>query len=394
MSRTDVFIVAAEPSGDRLGAALAQSLIKFRPEIRLAGIGGPDMERAGLPSRMDIDGLAILGFVEGLKAYGHVLRKVRQATESIMNSNPEAVVLIDSWGFMMRVAKRLRRQGYAGRIVKYVAPQVWATRPGRARILASHVDHLLSTQTMDTPHFEPLDLPLTFVGNPVLDTDYGAGDAEAFRSRHELSAARPIVGLFPGSRPAEVDRVGPAILGALRTARAAIPALQPVCIVAEVVTTQVRALFAGEAVTLIDQTEFIDALSAMDAALACSGTVTTQLAAAGVPTVVLYRLSPLTFAIASRMFRPRFISLVNISADSAGAGSEAPLLQEFMQDDIDSDAPADALIELLENADLSKRLSDRLMQETRRMSAGPEHASDKAAKAVLSLIGQRLPIGT
>ncbi|MEM7728099.1 MAG: lipid-A-disaccharide synthase [Pseudomonadota bacterium] len=384
----DIFIVAAEPSGDQLGAALAGSLKKTRPDIRLSGIGGSRMAEAGLPSAMPTDGLAVLGFVEGLMAYPLVLSKVRQATDIILSRRPDCVVLIDSWGFMVRIAKRLKSKGYPGEIVKYVAPQVWATRPGRARILAQHVDHLLSTQPMDEPHFKAAGLPTTFVGNPVLDTDYRSGNAKAFAKTHSLGRDKPVLGLLPGSRRAEIERVGPALVKALGILEARFPDLQTVCVASDAVKDAVEKLFADRQVRMAEQSALIDALSVMDVALACSGTVTTQLAAAGVPSVVLYKLSPLTYAVASRIFRSDYVSLVNISADTHGDVAAIPLMPEFLQDDIMTDGPVEILANWLEHPDAAARLSDQLKRETRRMGAGSGSASDKAAAAILRLIGE------
>lgn len=382
----DVYIVAAEPSGDHLGADLARALEKHTRSIQMAAIGGPALGATGLQSRMDIEGLAILGFVEGLKAYPFVLRKVREATDLILEENPKSVVLIDSWGFMVRVAKALKAAGYTGQVIKFVAPQVWATRSGRAKVLARHIDHLLSTQSMDAPYFRAAGLPQTFVGNPVLDQDYRAGDADDFRHRHALDAHKPIVGFFFGSRPSEIDRVGPAILHALDQLKLSHANIQPVCVIADPVRARVDAMLASRELTRVNQSEFLDAIAAMDCSLACSGTVSTQLAAAGVPTVVIYRLSSVTYWLVSRIFKARFISLVNISADANNDRLDDPLMPEFVQEEIMTDGPTDALKQMLDNPVRSARLSSLLIEETRRMGAGSENASDRAAAAILSLI--------
>lgn len=386
VDRPDIFIVAAEPSGDQLGAGLAHALNRKNPNLKLSAIGGSALKETGLESRMDIDGLAILGFVEGLKAYGFVLKKVREATEIIMKTNPRSVVLIDSWGFMVRIAKALKARGYTGHIIKYVAPQVWAMRSGRGKILARYVDHLLSTQPMDAPFFEAAGLPQTFVGNPVLDTDYSAGDRLAFLSRHNLKSTAMTVGFFFGSRPSEIERVGPALILAHDRLSAEYPDLQALCVIADPVRHLVEPQLEGRDVHLIDQDELIDAMSVMDGAMACSGTITTQLAAAGVPTSVLYRLSPLTYFVASRLFKPPFFSLVNISAAASDPDLEDPLMPEFVQDDIMTDAPSQALIEIIGNPGMAEAVREALKHETRRMGAGSGSASDRAADAIMSIL--------
>ncbi|MGB6229632.1 MAG: lipid-A-disaccharide synthase [Litorimonas sp.] len=394
MTRPDVFLVSAEPSGDQLSISLIRSLRRKRSEVRLEAIGGTAIEAAGLSSQMSVDGLSVLGFVEGLKAYTHVLAKVREATDIILRSDPAMVVLIDSWGFMVRVAKRLKAKGYRGLIVKYVAPQVWAMRPGRAKVLARYVDHLLSIQPMDAPHFEAAMLPQTYVGNPVFDTDFTGGDGNAFRSRHGLDGTAPIIGFFFGSRPSEIDRVGPAIVATHQHLLTQWPDLQAVYVLADAVRDRSETLIDGVGAVRVGQDELLDALAALDGAVACSGTVTTQLASAGVPTVVLYELSPLTFFFASRLFVPRYISIVNIAADGPDHDLDAPLMPEFMQDEIHTAAPANALIEILKDEDSATGRRNALLTQTRRMGANVGSASDRAADAILTLLDQRAEIGT
>lgn len=386
MTRPDIFIVAAEPSGDHLGSELALSLQSIVPNIELAAIGGDAFAKAGLKTRMDTGGLAILGFVEGLKALPFVLRKVKEAVSIILEANPKSVVLIDSWGFMVRVAKALKKAGYKGLIVKYVAPQVWAMRSGRAKVLARYVDHLLSTQTMDEPYFRKAGLSQTFVGNPVLDQDYQSGNEADFLKRHDLDSSKLVIGFFFGSRRAEIERISHAILKASDLLQSWDSEIQPVYLVAEPVKSLVEPLLDSRSGVVASQSELIDAMSAMDGAVAVSGTITTQLAASGVPTVVLYSLSPLTYFLASRLFKPRFISLVNISHDQAGERVPPPLMPEFLQDEIMTEAPAKALLEIISNPEKSKAVREALVKETQRMGAGSEQASDRAAKTLLSLL--------
>ena len=191
-----LFITAAERSGDDLGAGLIISLKKLDPNIEFYGIGGPAMQDAGVHSDFDISPLAILGFTEALRAYPVVLKKVREAVAQIMSKKTDAVVLIDSWGFMLRVAKGLRKAGYKGEIIKYVAPQVWAMREGRAKVLAAAVDHLLTIHSFDAPYFERHGLPVHYVGNPVFDTDYSTGDGQGFRKQLGIDEGSSGFGCF------------------------------------------------------------------------------------------------------------------------------------------------------------------------------------------------------
>ncbi|GLQ20299.1 lipid-A-disaccharide synthase [Algimonas porphyrae] len=328
---------------------------------------------------MRVEGLAILGFVEGLTAYPFVLKKVQEAVAIIMAEDPRAVVLIDSWGLMVRIAKALKKQGYKGKIIKYVAPQVWAMRSGRAKVLARYIDHLLSTQPMDAPYFDAVGLPQSFVGNPVLDTDYGSGDAQAMRADLGIAPEETVIGLFPGSRPSEIERVAPAILAADDVLQSLTGGHRSICIVADNIRTEIDELLKGSQIMAVGQNRLLDVLPALSGAIACSGTITTQLAAAGVPTVVMYRLSPLTHAIAKRLMKPDHISLVNIAAGET-------LMPEYIQDAVDGPEPAKALFDMIRTDEQRVEIAKRLIQQTREMGAGGENASDKAARAVLDLL--------
>lgn len=378
----EIFIVATEPSGDQLGASLAKALKAEDDDLTISAIGGNSLRGAGFPSQMDINGLAVLGLAEGLRAYPHVLQKVREATALILTENPRAVVLIDSWGFMVRVAQRLKAQGYRGKVIKFVAPQVWAMRPGRAKILARHVDHLLSIWPMDQPYFEAADLPQTFVGHPILDMNYTVLDKSNARTALGFNANDRIIGLFPGSRPAEISRVAPAIFKADRDLQRLTGGHKSLCVVAEPVEKEVRSLLKDTPVTIVGQSDLLTALASLDGAIACSGTITTQLAAAGVPSVVLYRVSPITYWVGRRIFIPDYISMINIAA-------RQPLMPEFLQDEIDTDHPAKALWSILADDSTRQTRSRDLQAQAKAMKGDTKKpASQEAAQAIIRLMSE------
>ena len=181
-----IFLVAAESSGDALGADLARVLKERDPNLDLAGVGGPLMAKEGVPSQADISGLAILGFVDGLLAYARVKRAVTATVTAILKAKPDVVVLIDSWGFTLRVAHGVRAADPSIKLVKYIGPQVWATRPGRAKTLAAAVDHLICIHDFEAPFYAPFGLECTVCGHPALGR-YKPGDGPALRARQGLS---------------------------------------------------------------------------------------------------------------------------------------------------------------------------------------------------------------
>lgn len=378
-----LFILAAERSGDDLGAGLIRDLKRLNPSLKIHGIGGSRMAEQGVSSDFDISPLSILGFTEGLKAYPTILRLVKDATQRIQRSGAQTVVLIDSWGFTMRVAQRLRKAGFRGQLIKYVAPQVFAMREGRARILAQSYDHVMSIHSFDAPYFEQHGLPVTYVGNPVFDTNYRAGNGPALRRRLGISATDPVLALLFGSRPSEIARLADPFAATVDQLRRDIPNLKIISPVSDSVKDQVSEVAKNDPrlalVTLLSETDKLDIFAASNAALACSGTASSQLAAAGVPTVVAYKLSGLTYFIAKRLFKPDYISIVNIAADEL-------LMPEFIQGDVTAEVLSGPLKDYLTDPAEARAASKALIAQTDKMIGSDEPASLRAAKTVLGLI--------
>jgi len=380
-----VYLVAAEPSGDTLGAELMEALAaETGGAARFRAVGGTRMAARGAPSLFDIADLSVLGFVEGLAAYPRVVRRAEAAARDIVERVPDAVVLIDSWGFTLRVAQRVRRRAPGVKLVKYVGPQVWATRPGRARTLAAAVDRLLAIHPFDAPIFESAGLPTTFVGNPALWRGADAGDGPAFRARVGVDPGVTLLLVLFGSRGSELGLLFAPFEDAVRRLRAAHPELALAVPVARSVEAALRPRLAASNVlsdaAVVEEDARNDAFAAADAAIACSGTVTSELALAGVPTVVGYRLAPLTHVIARRLMRAPYASLVNIAAGEA-------LLPEFIQDACDGPRLAEAAARFLDDAGLRAERGRRLSETARLMKGEGEPPSRRAARAVLAEIG-------
>jgi lipid-A-disaccharide synthase len=230
---------------------------------------------------------------------------------------PDVAVLIDSWGFNLRVAHAIRRANPDVFLFKYVAPQVWATRPGRARTLARAVDHLLTIHTFDAPWFERAGLATTFVGNPVLARDLLAAAPELFRAAIGAEPGDPVLVIAPGSRRGEIARLLPPFADTARRLAADRPRLKIAVVAADAVAAEVAAKVAAwpiAATVAQDEPSRLSAMAAATVALACSGTVTTELAMLGTPMVVAYRLDPFTYPIASLLIRTPWITLLNVAA--------------------------------------------------------------------------------
>lgn len=378
-----VMLVAAEASGDDRGAGLMRALKqRLGGEVRFVGVGGERMRAEGLDSPFDIAELSVLGLVEGLKAYPRVLRRVRETAALARRERPDIAVLIDSWGFTLRVAKALRKFDAALPLVKYVGPQVWASRPGRAKTTAETFDHLLSIHAFDAPYFEAAGLPVTFVGNSALAVDFSKADPGRLRREIGAAADAPILLVLPGSRPGEIERVLPAFGDAVARLKAARPGLQVVVPAAETVADLVKARVATwpyAAHVVEGEGPKRDAMKAATVALACSGTVTTELALAGCAMVVGYRLAPLTYAILKRLIRTKYVTLFNIAAQDFVA-------PELIQDACNGEALAREVALRLDDPGLRARQVERQSEALAKMGRGGPDPNEAAASAVLKVL--------
>jgi lipid-A-disaccharide synthase len=383
-----VMLVACEASGDALGAGLARALKRrLGAGVALVGVGGPKMAAEGIASPFDIAGLAIVGLVEILWSAPRILKRIDETVRLAMTEKPDAVVLIDSWGFTIRVAERLQRLAPAMTRIKYVGPQVWAMRPGRAGSLARAVDHLLTIHSFDAPYFEAQGLPTTFVGNPVLTWDTSGADPQRLRRQIGAAADDPILLILPGSRPREIERMMPPFEAAATVLKAARPNLRLVIPAAGPVADQVKARVAAwphRADVIEGEAAKLDAMAAATAAIACSGTVTTELAMAGCPMVVAYRLDHLTHFIARFLIRTPYIALINIAAGTFVA-------PELVQQRCTGPDLAAAVAPLLD--DPARRAAQVAAQSAAldKMGRGGADQSERAADAVLAVLRRSSP---
>ena len=381
-----VMLVAAEASGDALGAGLARALkARLGDGVRFVGVGGSRMAAEGVDSPFDIASLSILGIFEAVAAYRTVVRRVADTAALAAREKPDVAVLIDSWGFTLRVAQALRKASPDLPLVKYVGPQVWATRPGRAKTLAASVDHLLSIHSFDAPWFEAEGLKTTFVGNPALAKDFSRADPARLRAAIGAGAGDDILLVLPGSRPAEIKLVMPVFEAAVKRLKAGRPTLHVVIPAAGTVLESVRAKVAGwpfRAHVIEDEQLKDDAFVAGTVALACSGTVTTELALAGAPMVVAYRIGAASYAILKLIFKSPWVTMFNIAAKDFVA-------PEFLQAECTPDRLAAAVAERLDDPALRARQTAAQNAALEVMGRGGPDPSEKAADTLLALLAER-----
>ena len=380
-----IMLIAAEASGDALGAGLAQALKqRLGAEVAFVGVGGPKMAAEGVASPFDIAELSILGWIEGLKAYGIVKRRVADTVAHAVAEKPDAVVLIDSWGFTIRVAKALKEALPGVPLIKYVGPQVWASRPGRAKTLAQSVDHLLALYAFDAPWFEREGLETTVVGSQALHVDMSAADPAAFRARRGIAPDADLLLVLPGSRPSEIKLMTPVYEGAVAQLKRANPALEVAVVTAGTVAEDVTGRIAAWPfrVHLVSEAEKYDAMKAATVALATSGTVSTELALAGAPMVIGYRFQPLSYAIMKPFFTGKYATLFNHAADEE-------ITRELIQKDATPEKVAAEVGRLLSDPEARRVQAERQTAALDLMGRNAPDPSSLAADAVLRVIATR-----
>ncbi|SHI44656.1 lipid-A-disaccharide synthase [Palleronia salina] len=306
-----VFLIAGEASGDRLGAALMAGLKALRPDVTFSGVGGALMQAEGMESLFPMDELSVMGLAEVLPKYPHLRRRMIQTADAVLDRRPDVLITIDSPDFCLRVAERVRRSARI-RTVHYVAPSVWAWRPGRAAKMAPHVDQVLALLPFEPPFMEAAGMRCDFVGHPVV-SEPSPDPADVSRLRDGTS---PLVLVLPGSRRSEVTRLMPIFGAALDDLRKAHPGMRLLLPATPNVADAVRDLSAGwQGLTILDAADTglkRAAFAAADVALAASGTVSLELARARTPMVIGYRMNWLSWQIMRRMVRIDTVTLVNL----------------------------------------------------------------------------------
>lgn len=318
-----IFLIAGEASGDRLGAALMAGLKELRPTVIFDGVGGPLMQAEGLQSRFDMTELSVMGLAEVLPKYRHLKRRIAQMADAVVDTQPDVLVTIDSPDFCLRVARLVKARARIA-TTHYVAPSVWAWRPGRAAKMAQVIDHVLALLPFEPPYMTAHGMTCDFVGHPVVhEPDATPQQVMEFRKGYGLGEA-PYLLVLPGSRRSEVDRLMPVFGAAAARFVEHHPGTRIVLPLASGVAAKVRDMAGDWAHTpvFIDPADDVDSVAKRAAffgaqlALAASGTVSLELAKARTPMVIAYRFQWLTWHIMRRMALIDTVTLVNLVSET------------------------------------------------------------------------------
>ena len=375
-----IYMVVGEHSGDVLGARLMIALKTIRPDLHFAGVGGPRMVAGGFDPLFPMHDLAVMGLMEILPRLRLLRRRLKEAEADITRLRPDLVVTIDSPGFALHLLRAITPLGLPR--IHYVAPQVWAWREGRVKSFPGLWERLLCLLPFEPAFFERHGVPALFVGHPVLESGAETGDAARFRTSHGLAPDAPVVVLMPGSRRTEVARLMPVFGRAMTLLAARVPGLVPVVPVAQTVAPKVTAAAASWPVRPIVVTEIADkhdAFAAAAAALTKSGTSTLELALAGVPMAVTYRVNPITAAIARRLIRVKHVAMVNLLAGHR-------VVPEMLQQDCTPEHLSQVVYDLLSDGTSAALQQAAFKGVMETLHTPGETPSQAAARAMLAMI--------
>lgn len=385
-----LFVIAGEPSGDRLGAALMAGIKALtQGPVEFHGIGGPLMQAEGLSTLFPMEELSVMGLTEILANYRRLSARVRDTAGAVLAMAPDALITIDIPEFSLRVADQVKARAPGLRTIHYVAPTVWAWRPGRAKKMARSIDHVLALLPFEPPYMQAHGMSCDFVGHPVV-TEPQATEAEiaAFRAKHGLEGGRVILAL-PGSRRAEIDRLMPVFGAALHQVRARHPDARILVPAAPAVAGLVVARSADwpKGTVIVDPratgadfaAEKRAAFATAHVALAASGTVSLELAATDTPMVIAYTMSWLSRKLIGALLRIDTVTLVNLVTDSR-------TIPEFLGENCRPDPIAEVLIHVMEDARARGDQRDAMALAMNRLGRGGEDPGLRAARSVLGYL--------
>ena len=376
--RLKIGIVAGEESGDQLGFKLMQALRARAPDVEFIGVGGKAMCAQGLRSLFEIGDISVMGFVPVIRRLPLLLRRISETAQALVAQKPDVLVIIDSPDFTHRVAKKVRKAAPSVPIIDYVSPTVWAWRPGRARKMRGYVDHLLALLPFEPQaHADLGGPPTTYVGHPLMERlgEYRPADGDDARD-----GKPPKLLILPGSRRSEISRLLPVFGDALQKVTAGVGEVEAVLPAVDRYADEIAAAVAKWPVRpaiLRGEAEKLAAFRSARAALAASGTVTLELALAGVPMVAGYKVNAIEAMIARRVLQVSSVLLPNIIL-----GRNA--VPEFLQEDCTPENLAGALAPLLTGgAERDAQLAALTQIDEAMRVPGAESPSAKAADIVL-----------
>jgi lipid-A-disaccharide synthase len=378
-SPLELLIVAGERSGDTYGAALISEIKGASPDCKFYGIGGEKMHRAGMEIFHDITEMAVVGFVEVIKNFSKFRNIFVEMVRLARDRRPDAVILIDYPGFNLRYAKKLKALGI--KVIYYISPQVWAWHKSRVKQIKRNVNKMIVIFPFEEGFYKEHSVDATFVGHPMIDWLKPTMPRDQVCKTLGADPDTKIVGILPGSRENEMNRLLPVMLEAANIIGQKGPEvtflLPPANDSLKTAAEQLIEECSDKTNIHIWEGDVYDVMSHADAAMVCSGTATLETGCFGTPMVVLYKINPLTYFLAKRLVNVPNIGMINLMA-------ETQIVKELVQKDATPGNIADEILKLLTDQTYHEQLSRKLLDVKERL--GLPGASGRAAKEILELI--------
>ncbi len=377
-----VFVIAGEASGDKLGESLLISLQKQYPDIEIRGIGGAGMMAAGMgESLFPMDHLSVMGIAEVLPRIPKFINLISKAVQAIRVFDPDVVITIDAPDFSFRVQKKVKALHLRAKQFHYVAPTVWAWRAGRAAKVKQFLDGMICLFPFEPIYFEREGLKSIAVGHPMVSSGLMEGDGERFRQAHNIATTQKVLGIFCGSRTSEVRGLAPMLIDVAKRVQKTHPDL--ICVVPTLPKwkDELENMFKDaecDAIITADAAEKWDAFHVADVAIAVSGTVALEIALAGVPHIIVYKMNPWTWGIIRRIVKTKFAHLSNVLLGHL-------VYPEFLQDNATVENITPAIEKLLSSGSERKVQMESSKKILHLLQPNPnEKAADRAAAFIKS----------
>jgi len=380
MKSKKILLVAGEVSGDLHGSHLVEAIQRIEPEVRFFGVGGEGLERRGMKVLYPAHSLSVVGITEVFLKLGTILKALRGLKRSLEREKPDLVILIDFPEFNLRLAKLAHRREIP--ILYYISPQIWAWRPKRVNLIARVVKKMIVLFPFEVPLYEAAGVDVEWVGHPLLDIVKPTLPKDVAFQQLGLDPKRRTVGLLPGSRVHEVERLLPPLLDSAHLLQREIPDLQFVIPLAPGLPRAILSSWMKSISIPVKVVEGFayDAMNLSELLITASGTATLEGAILGKPMIIIYRVSLPSYWVGRALIRVDHIGLVNLVA-------EKEIAPELIQKDANPQRIADEALRILRDPILSRKMSESMAEV--RQKLGEPGAAQRAAQIVVSLMHEQ-----
>ena len=377
MDKPHIMILAGEASGDAHAAEFVAHIQQLRPDIHISGMGAQEMKKAGVEVFFDSTIIAVMGIVEVLKRWGDIKQAMSIVKQTMEQTRPDLLILVDYPEFNLKMARHARELGI--KVLFYISPQVWAWRPKRIHKIGRLIDHMAVIFKFEEPYYQRANIPVSFVGHPLVDKVVATTSTDQKKQQLGLELNQTVIGLFPGSRNSEIDRLLPLMLETAASMVARNPEIRFVMPVANTLDFEAiqKECNTSSVEVILTRDDIYSLIPCCDAIISCSGTVTLEIALLGIPMCIIYKMSWLSYQIISRLITIPYVGLANIVSNQL-------IVREFLQNEANVANISGEIFKLLEDEEYRNSMIQNLGLV--RDNLGEGNGSANMAKLALSFV--------